>query len=87
VLGHRATLAIRHTICQVPDGESARDNPEEVRRIVPTYTETSPEAVQQMRLPVFDRELDREGIELEADLTAKYGIIEEAPASEDLVRE
>jgi NitT/TauT family transport system substrate-binding protein len=67
--------------------EYARDNPEEVRRIVPTYTETPPEAAQQMRLPVFDPELDRDGIELEAELTAKYGIIEEAPAYEDLVRE
>jgi NitT/TauT family transport system substrate-binding protein len=67
--------------------EYARDNPEEVRRIVPTYTETPPEAAEQMRLPVFDPELDQEGIELEAELTAKYGIIEEAPAYEDLVRE
>ena len=67
--------------------EYAQENPEEVRRIVPTYTETPPEAAQQMRLPVFDPELDREGIELEAELTAKYGIIEEAPAYEDLVRE
>jgi NitT/TauT family transport system substrate-binding protein len=67
--------------------EYAQDNPEEVRRIVPTYTETPAAAAQQMRLPVFDSELDREGIELEADLTAKYGIIEEAPAYEELVRE
>ena len=67
--------------------EYAQDNPNEVRRIVPTYTETPEEAAQQMRLPVFDPELDSEGIELEADLVAKYGIIEEAPAYEDLVRE
>lgn len=67
--------------------EYAQNNPEQVRRIVPEYTETPPEAAQQMRLPVFDPELDREGIELEAELTAKYGIIEEAPAYEDLVRE
>ena len=67
--------------------EYADAHPDEVRRIVPTYTETPPEAAQQMRLPVFDPELDREGIELEAELTAKYGIIEEAPAYEDLVRE
>lgn len=67
--------------------EYAQENPDEVRRIVPTYTETPPEAAQQMRLPVFDSELDREGIELEAELTAKYGIVEEAPAYEDMVRE
>jgi NitT/TauT family transport system substrate-binding protein len=67
--------------------EYADANPEEVRRIVPTYTETPEEAAQQMRLPVFDAELDQEGIELEAELTAKYGIVDEAPAYEDLVQE
>jgi NitT/TauT family transport system substrate-binding protein len=67
--------------------EYADANPEEVRRIVPTYTETPEEAAQQMRLPVFDPELDQEGIELEADLTAKYGIVEEAPEYEELVQE
>jgi NitT/TauT family transport system substrate-binding protein len=67
--------------------EYADANPEEVRRIVPTYTETPEEAAQQMRLPVFDSELDQEGIELEADLTAKYGIVDEAPAYEELVQE
>jgi NitT/TauT family transport system substrate-binding protein len=67
--------------------EYADSNPEEVRRIVPTYTETPEEAAQQMRLPVFDSELDREGIELEAELTAKYGIVDEAPAYEELVQE
>jgi NitT/TauT family transport system substrate-binding protein len=67
--------------------EYADANPKEVRRIVPTYTETPEEAAQQMRLPVFDAELDQEGIELEADLTAKYGIVEEAPEYEELVQE
>jgi NitT/TauT family transport system substrate-binding protein len=67
--------------------EYADANPEEVRRIVPTYTETPAEAAQQMRLPVFDSELDQEGIELEAELTAKYGIVDEAPAYEELVQE
>jgi NitT/TauT family transport system substrate-binding protein len=67
--------------------EYADSNPEEVRRIVPTYTETPAEAAQQMRLPVFDSELDQEGIELEADLTAKYGIVDEAPAYQELVQE
>ena len=64
----------------------AQAHPDEVRRIIPTYTETPEAAAAKLRLPPFDSELDREGIELEADLTAKYGIIEEAPAYDDLVR-
>jgi NitT/TauT family transport system substrate-binding protein len=63
----------------------AQAHPEEVRQIIPTFTEVPEAAAQQLRLPPFDSELDREGIELEADLTAKYGIIDEAPAYEDLV--
>jgi NitT/TauT family transport system substrate-binding protein len=63
----------------------AQAHPEEVRRIIPTFTEVPEAAAQELRLPVFDSELDRDGIELEAELTAKYGIIDEAPAYEDLV--
>jgi NitT/TauT family transport system substrate-binding protein len=64
----------------------AETHPEEVRAIIPTFTEVPEAAAQQLRLPAFDSELDQKGIELEADLTAKYGIIDEAPAYEDLVR-
>jgi NitT/TauT family transport system substrate-binding protein len=64
----------------------ARDNPDEVRRIIPTYTRTPAEAAQALRLPSFDSKLDRRGIVLEAELTAKYGIIDEAPTYEELVR-
>jgi NitT/TauT family transport system substrate-binding protein len=64
----------------------AQAHPDEVRRIIPTYTQTPEAAAEKLRLPPFDSELDREGIELEAELTAKYGIIEEAPAYDDLVR-
>jgi NitT/TauT family transport system substrate-binding protein len=66
--------------------EYAQANPDEVRRIIPTYTETPEAAVANMRLPVFDAELDQKGIELEAELTAKYGIIEAPPAYDELVR-
>ena len=66
--------------------EYAQTHPEEVREIIPTYTETPEAAAAKLRLPAFDAQLDRKGIELEAELTAKYGIIDEAPAYEDLVR-
>src|SRR4051794_3850275 len=64
----------------------ARAHPGEVRRIIPTFTKTPTAAAAKLRLPAFDSKLDRKGIELEADLTAKYGIIEKAPAYTDLVR-
>jgi NitT/TauT family transport system substrate-binding protein len=64
----------------------AQAHQDEVRRIIPTYTQTPAAAAAKLRLPVFDSKLDREGIGLEAKLTAKYGIIEQAPAYDDLVR-
>jgi NitT/TauT family transport system substrate-binding protein len=63
----------------------AQQHPDEVRRIIPTFTKTPPQAAAKLRLPLFDPELDRKGIELEAELTAKYGIIETPPAYDDLV--
>jgi NitT/TauT family transport system substrate-binding protein len=64
----------------------AQSHPDEVRKIIPTFTKTPPEAAEKLRLPAFDSKLDRKGIELEAQLTAKYGIIDAPPAYEDLVR-
>ena len=40
-----------------------------------------------LRLPAFDSKLDRNGIELEAKLTAKYGIIDDVPSMDEMVRE
>jgi NitT/TauT family transport system substrate-binding protein len=63
----------------------AQANPDEVRKIIPTFTKTPEAAAAKLRLPAFDSKLDRKGIELEAELTAKYGIIDEAPSYEDMV--
>jgi NitT/TauT family transport system substrate-binding protein len=64
----------------------AEAHPDEVRKIIPEFTQTPAAAAAKLRLPVFDSELDRKGIELESELTAKYGIIESAPSYEELVR-
>jgi NitT/TauT family transport system substrate-binding protein len=64
----------------------AQAHPDEVRRIIPTFTKTPAAAAAKLRLPAFDSKLDRNGIDLEAKLTAKYGIIDKAPAYDDLVR-
>src|ERR671924_254368 len=64
----------------------AQTHPDEVRRIIPTFTKTPAAAAAKLRLPAFDSKLDRKGIELEAELVARYGIIDKAPAYDDLVR-
>jgi NitT/TauT family transport system substrate-binding protein len=64
----------------------AQAHPDEVRQIIPTFTKTPAAAAEKLRLPAFDSKLDQKGIELEANLTAKYGIIAKAPDYGDLVR-
>jgi NitT/TauT family transport system substrate-binding protein len=64
----------------------ARAHPDEVRQVIPTFTKTPETAAEKLRLPAFDSKLDQKGIELEANLTARYGIIDKAPAYGDLVR-
>jgi NitT/TauT family transport system substrate-binding protein len=64
----------------------AQGHPDEVRQIIPTFTKTPAAAAAKLRLPAFDSKLDQKGIELEAQLTAKYGIIEKPPAYDGMVR-
>jgi NitT/TauT family transport system substrate-binding protein len=85
-IGENADVVDRFTRAMNKSLDYAQAHPDEVRRIIPTYTQTPKEAVAHLRLPVFDSKLDQAGIELEAELTAKYGIIEDAPAYDELVR-
>lgn len=57
----------------------AQENPDEVRAIVPTYTQVPPEVAQNIFLPEFDVELDVAGIEREAQLMVEYGFVDEPP--------
>lgn len=64
----------------------AQAHPDEVRAIIPTYTKIPKAAAAKIRLPPFDSKIDRAGIETEAELTKKFGIIDETPSDEDLIR-
>lgn len=55
----------------------AQDNPDELRRIITTYTSISPEAAEQIALPSFPEEINVESMETVAELMAEYGITEE----------
>ncbi|MFW3168796.1 ABC transporter substrate-binding protein [Geodermatophilus sp. CPCC 206100] len=65
--------------------EYAQENPDEVRRIIPTYTQIPQDVADRIRLPVFDAELDPAAIEELAQLAVRYEVIETAPAGEDMV--
>lgn len=64
--------------------EYARDNPDAVREIIPTYTRIEADVADRMRLPVFQPELDAEAIDQQMGFLETYDIVEEAPSADDL---
>ncbi|WP_448627306.1 ABC transporter substrate-binding protein [Geodermatophilus sp. URMC 64] len=56
----------------------ANDNPDEVRRIVTTYTQIAPEVAEQMALPAFPQDVNVDSLESVADLMQQYGVTEDA---------
>jgi NitT/TauT family transport system substrate-binding protein len=62
----------------------ARDNPDAVRQIIPTYTKIPAEVASRMRLPVFQSELQPEAIDQQMGFLETYDIAEDAPSADDL---
>ena len=65
----------------------AQSHPDEVRKILLDYTEIPPEAVEQIKLPVWRPDLNKPTIELLSELSEKYGLIEEQPDLDELIRD
>jgi NitT/TauT family transport system substrate-binding protein len=65
----------------------ASEHPDEVRQILLDYTEIPPEAAEAIKLPVWRPDLNEPTIELLSELSLKYGLIEEEPDLDDLIRE
>lgn len=64
------------------------ENPEEVRALVPTFTQIPPEAAVQMRLPVFEPEaLGPEAVENLNDLMVELGLLDDSVPLEDVCLE
>ena len=65
----------------------AQENPDAVREVLLDYTEIPPEAVDQIKLPIWRPDLNEPTIELLSELSVKYGLIEEQPDLGELIRE
>jgi len=65
----------------------AASHPDEVRKVVLDYTEIPPEAAEAIKLPVWRPDLNEPTIEKLSELSVKYGLIEEQPDLEELIRE
>jgi NitT/TauT family transport system substrate-binding protein len=67
--------------------EYAQAHPDEVRKAIGTYTEIPPEVIPKLQLPRWDSELRRESAQLQAEFAKKYGLIDELPNLDELIRE
>ena len=65
--------------------DSARDDPDETRRVITTYTRIDPAIVPDLTLPGFPREIDRGSVQLLADLAVSDGLVEQAPDLSELL--
>jgi NitT/TauT family transport system substrate-binding protein len=65
----------------------AQSHPDEVRKVLLDYTEIPPEAAEQIKLPIWRPDLNEPTIELLSRLSVKYGLIEEQPDLDELIRD
>jgi NitT/TauT family transport system substrate-binding protein len=66
--------------------EYAQSHPDEVRQILLDYTEIPPEAAEAIKLPIWRTDLSEPTIERLSELSVKYGLIEEEPDLNELIR-
>jgi NitT/TauT family transport system substrate-binding protein len=67
--------------------EYAQSHPDEVRKALLDYTEIPPEAAEQIKLPIWRTDLNEPTIERLSRLSKKYGLIEEGPDLNELIRQ
>ena len=64
----------------------AQENPDAVREALPEYTQIPKEAAQKINLPSWKPELTEDTIQMLSELSEKYGLIEEQPNLDELIR-
>lgn len=65
--------------------EYAQENPDEVRRILGTYTQTPAEVLEKITLPTFPTEMNRDAIERLAEAAESYGVLSKTPDFDKLL--
>jgi NitT/TauT family transport system substrate-binding protein len=63
----------------------AQKNPDEVRKVIGTYTEIPPEVLDKITLPQWKADLNEPTIQMNIDLSKKFGFIEESPSLDDMI--
>jgi NitT/TauT family transport system substrate-binding protein len=63
----------------------AQENPDEVRRILLTYTQIDPAVAQQITLPAFPAEVNADSVKTIAELMKKYGLTDDEPDADTVL--
>ncbi|WP_436693667.1 ABC transporter substrate-binding protein [Geodermatophilus sp. CPCC 205506] len=71
-----ADVVQRFAEAMVEAQEYAQANPDQVRAVLGSYTQIAPEVAEQLTLPTFQSEINRESVELLLELGNQDGIIE-----------
>ncbi|HXF02612.1 MAG TPA: ABC transporter substrate-binding protein [Arthrobacter sp.] len=69
-------LVQKFTAAMTKSMNYAQENPDEVRKIIGTYTKTDPALLQEIVLPRFDPQFDRDAAQTLADAVLKYGTVD-----------
>jgi NitT/TauT family transport system substrate-binding protein len=75
------------TEAMVASQQYAQDNPDQVREVLGTYTQIPPDVAQELTLPAFQAELDRDSIERLLELGEQDGIVEGEVDLDELIVE
>jgi NitT/TauT family transport system substrate-binding protein len=74
------------TAAMVESQRYASENPDEVRRIITTYTKIDPGLIDQLTLPAFPSEVNTASIQVLADLALTDGLLKQPADVEALIR-
>lgn len=86
-LGDNEDVVDRFARAMARANQDAIDNPDEVRDVIPDYTRVEASAARSIRLPVYGAQLDRDRLQAAADLSQRYGLLEERLDVGGLVRD
>lgn len=65
--------------------EYSQENPDEVRALIPTYTEINETVLSEIVLPDFRPEFDRDAVKALTDAAVEHGTLERAPQLDELL--
>jgi NitT/TauT family transport system substrate-binding protein len=62
----------------------ANEHPDEVRRIVPTFTSITPDVARRMKLPVFATRVRKLAVDEVFHVSEEYGLVDQHPDIDEM---